>query len=148
MTLPRFTIDLDLSELNELNEVLEHARSGLLARGKAFHKDPKRGHRIVGVVQHHFRGLGDSVQIRLGTGAGSDRFLKAAFAWGHDPDVGGVSAKGITRSRLGKFNKMGADSASPVTGYVFEGVIGSWIVDYLGGKAVDVNQHLRERYRP
>ena len=132
-------VHLDLSELAELNTVLEHARSGMIARGAAFDKNPKRVQKILALVQGLFKPLGASVQIKLGNGTGSQRFLMAAFAWGHDPDVGGVSAQGLSRSKLGKFNKMTADQSKPVTGYIFEGVIGNWMVDYLGGKAANLN---------
>jgi len=134
-----FEIHLELSELVELNEVLQHSKSELIARGKGFARDPQRPQKVLSLVQGLFSPLGDGVRIRLGSAQPSHRFLKAAFAWGGDPDVGGVSAQGITRSRLGKFNRMGADQGQPVTGYIFEGVIGNWIVEYLGGTATDIN---------
>jgi hypothetical protein len=56
-----------------------------------------------------------------------------------DPDIGGVSAKGISRSKLGNFNRMGDDQGKPVTAYIFEGVIGNWIVEYLGGKCSNID---------
>ncbi len=137
--LPPFLIHLSLAELAKLEVVEQHGRSGLIRRGAVFNTDPKRPRNVLTIVQAHFAGLGKGVMIRAGSGGGSDRFLKADFAWGQDPDVGGVSAQGITRTKLGRFNKKGADQGLPVTGYVFEGVIGRWIVDYMGGAGVNVD---------
>ena len=139
--LPPLAIHLDLAEIVELNEIVEHARSGIIARGSGFARDQKRPQKVLAIVTSLFGPLGKRVAIHLGSGSKSQRFLKAAFAWGHDPDIGGVSAKGITRTRLGKFNRMGADQSKPVTGYIFEGVIGNWMIEYLGGKA-DINNLL------
>lgn len=133
--LPPLIIHLDLAELVELNEIIEHARSSLIKKGKPFAKDSKRPQTVLKIVKDLFGLLGKKIDLRLGSGFKSQRFLKTAFAWGHAPDIGGVSAKGRTRTRLGKFNRMGDDQNKPVTGYVFEGVIGNWIVEYLGGKA-------------
>jgi hypothetical protein len=137
--LPPLMIHLHLAELVELNEVIEHARSSLIKKGAPFAKDPKRPQTVLKIVKERFRPLGKAIDLRLGSGIKSQRFLKAAFAWGLDPDVGGVSAKGITRTRLGRFNRMAADQGTAVTGYVFEGVIGNWIVEYLGGRSSNIN---------
>jgi hypothetical protein len=137
--LPPLVIHLDLAEFIELNEVIEHASSGIIARGDAFHKDPGRDAKILKVIEKLFAPLGTAVTIKLGDGTGSDRLLKAAFAWGSDPEIGGMSAQGLSRTKLDKFSRMAADTGKPVTGYVFEGVIGNWILDYLGAKPVDVN---------
>jgi len=137
--LPSLVIHLDLGEFLELNEVIEQASSGLIARGDVFNKDPGRDGKILSVVQQFFQPLADSVTIKLGDGTGSDRFLMATFAWGNNPEIGGMSAQGLTRSKLGKFSRRAVDTSKPVTGYVFEGVIGNWIMDYLGSKPVQVN---------
>ena len=137
-TLPPLKVHLDLAELVELNEVIEHGRSGLIKKGKAFANDPKRPQKVLAIVTILFNPLGKVIHICLGSGAKSDRFLKAAFSWGMDPDIGGVSAKGISRSKLGNFNRMGDDQGQPVTAYIFEGVIGNWVVEYLGGKCSNV----------
>jgi hypothetical protein len=137
-TFPPLEVHLDLIELVELNEVIEHGRSGLIKKGKAFANDPKRPQMVLAIVASLFSPLGKAIHICLGSGAKSDRFLKAAFSWGMDPDIGGASAKGISRSKLGNFNRMGDDQGKPVTAYIFEGVIGNWIVEYLGGKCSNV----------
>jgi hypothetical protein len=126
-------IDLDLAEFNDLNTVEEARTSGLIRSGKVFASNPKRAFAIAEKVQRYFQPLADTVTIRLGNGEGSQRFLKATFAWGFDPDIGGVSAQGESRTKLGKFSRRKGDKGLPVTGYVFEGVIGNWIVEYLGG---------------
>jgi hypothetical protein len=131
-------IHLELSELMELNEVLEHAKSGIIKKGSPFAKDTKRPEKILNILKVIFRPLGTAISIRFGSGKPGHRFLKAAFAWGVDPDIGGVSAMGITRSKLGRFNRRGEDAGSPVTGYVFEGPIGNWIIEYLGGKSSSI----------
>jgi Matrixin len=137
--LPPLVIHLDLGEFLELNTVVEHASSGLIARGDVFNKDPGRDGKILKVVEQFFQPLAGSLTIKLGDGTGSDRFLKATFAWGNNPEIGGMSAQGLTRSKLGKFSRRAADTGKPVTGYVFEGVIGNWIMDYLGSKPVNVD---------
>lgn len=137
--LPPLVVHLDLGEFLELNEVVQHAASGIIGRGDVFHKDPGRDGKILKVVEKMFQPLAAALTIKLGDGTGSDRFLKAAFAWGNDPEIGGMSAQGVSRSKLDKFSRMAADTGKPVTGYVFEGVIGNWILDYLGSKPVDVN---------
>jgi Matrixin len=128
-------IDLDLTELNDLNTVEEDRSSKLIRPGKVFDSNPGRAKGILQIVQQYFIPLGNTLTIKIGNGAGSQRFLKAAFAWGHDPDIGGVSAEGETRSKMKTFSKMKVDEALPVTGYVYEGVLGNWIVEYLDGKA-------------
>jgi len=137
--LPPLVIHLDLNELLELNQVLEQASSGLIARGEVISKDPSRDSKILKVVVDLFQPLAAELTIKLGDGTGSDRFLKAAYAWGLDPEIGGMSAQGVTRSKLEKFSRMAADTGKPVTGYIFEGVIANWIMDYLGSKPVSVN---------
>jgi hypothetical protein len=132
-SLPPLVIHLDLGELIELNEVVQHQKSGLIKKGQGFAKDPARPAKVLGGVTRLFKGLGNAVRVSLGDGSGSQRFLKAAFTWGMDPDVGGVSAKGISRTKMGPFNRMGDDQSRPVTAYVFEGVVGNWVVEYLGG---------------
>ena len=137
--LPPLVIHLDLSEFLNLETVLEHAASGIIARGEVFSKDPSRDTKILKVVVDLLQPLAALVTIKLGDGTGSNRFLKGAFAWGSDPEIGGMSAQGITRSKLDKFTRMSVDMSKPVTGYVFEGVVGNWIVDYLGSKPVNAN---------
>ena len=139
MTSPPLEVHLDLNELVELNEVIEHGRSGLFKKGKAFANDPKRPQKVLAIVASIFSPLGKAIHICLGSGTKSDRLLKAAFSWGMDPDIGGVSAKGISRTKLGNFNRMGDDQGKPVTAYIFEGVIGNWIVEYLGGKCGNID---------
>jgi hypothetical protein len=119
--------------------VLQHKGSGVIARGATFAEDKDRPGKILGLVRELFQPLGGDVTIKLGDGAGSDRFLKADFAWGSDPDIGGVSAQGLGRTRLGPFNRRSTDQNKPVTGYVFEGVIGGWIMDILGPVKVSLN---------
>jgi len=131
--LPPLEIHLDLGELVELNEVVQHKSSGLIKKGDGFAKDPARPAKVLAVVTRLFAALGKAVRLSLGSGTGSQRFLKAAYSWGMDPDIGGVSAKGISRTKMGPFNRMGDDRSKPVTAYVFEGVVGNWIVEYLGG---------------
>ncbi len=133
-----FLIHLNLAEIVELNEVIEHGRSGIIRKGAVFNKDPKRPERVLSLIRRHLAPL-KQVSMELGLGAKSDRYLVARFAWGVDPDIGGVSAPGISRSKMGSFNKMGEDQGSRVTAYMFEGVVGRWIVDYLGGTAVNVD---------
>jgi hypothetical protein len=137
--LPPLEIHLDLTELIELNVVVEHGRSGLIKKGQAFATDSKRPQKVLEIVSGLFSPLGTAIHICLGSGAKSDRFLKAAFSWGMDPDIGGVSAKGVSRTKLGNFNRMGDDQAKPVTAYIFEGVIGNWVVEYLGGKCSNID---------
>jgi hypothetical protein len=137
--LPPLEIHLNLTELIELNHIIDLRGTGSIAKGDAFAKDQTRPQKVLAIIISLFSPLGKSVCIRLGTGANSNRYLKAAFAWGHDPDVGGVSAKGYTRSKIGNFNRMGDDQGKPVTGYVFEGVIGNWVIIYLGGKATNID---------
>jgi hypothetical protein len=139
MSVEPLEIHLELSELIELNEVVEHAGSGIIKRGAPFAKDAKRPDKIVTILKAIFRPLGEAIVIRFGSGKPGHRFLKAAFAWGVDPDIGGVSAMGITRSKIGPFNRRGDDAGSPVTGYVFEGPIGNWIIEYLGGKSSGID---------
>ncbi len=112
---------------------------GLIKRGDVFHKDPGRDGKILKVVEKMFQPLAASLTIKLGDGTGSNRFLKATFAWGNDPEIGGMSAQGLSRSKLDKFSRMAADTGKPVTGYVFEGVIGNWILEYLGSEPMNVN---------
>lgn len=137
--MPPLVVHLDLGEFLELNTVIEHKASGIIRPGDAFHKDPGRDGKILKVVEKFFQPLAAAVSIKLGDGTGSDRLLKAAFAWGNDPEIGGMSAQGLSRSKLDKFSKMAADTGKPVTGYAFEGVIGNWILDYLGSEPVQVN---------
>ena len=113
-TFPPLEVRLDLTELVELNEVIEHGRSGLMKKGNAFANDPKRLQKVLGIVTSLFSPLGKAIHICLGSGTKSDRFLKAAFSWGMDPDIGGVSAKGISRTKLGNFNRMGEDQGKSV----------------------------------
>jgi hypothetical protein len=110
----------------------------MVAKGSVFHRDSKRPDRILALVRKRFA-LVKGLKIEAGSGAGSDRYLIARFAWGGDPDVGGVSAQGFSRSKMGSFNQMGADHGSKVTAYVFEGVVGRWISDYLGSVKVNVD---------
>jgi hypothetical protein len=137
--LPPLEIHLNLTELIELNNIIDLRGTGAIAKGDAFAKDQKRPQKVLAIVISLFSLLGKRVRIRLGTGANSSRYLMAAFAWGVDPDIGGVSAKGYTRSKMGHFNRMGNDQGKPVTGYIFEGVIGNWLIIYLGGKATNID---------
>ncbi|WP_291297521.1 matrixin family metalloprotease [Elioraea sp.] len=129
-------IHLDLAELAALEQVMQDRASGLIVRGPVFSSDLGRPAKLCEAVRALFAPLGDAVFIRLGDGTGSDRFLKADFAWNADPDIGGVSAEGLGRTKLGPFNRRAADANRPVTGYIFEGVIGSWIGELLGGATI------------
>lgn len=130
------SIHLDLAELTALEQVMQHGASGLIGRGDVFSSDSGRPAKLCDAVRALFAPLGDAVTIRIGDGTGSDRFLKADFAWNGDPDIGGVSAQGLGRTKLGPFNRRAVDANRPVTGYIFEGAIGSWIVDLLGGASI------------
>lgn len=134
-----FLIHINLDEIVELNEVIEHGRSGIIKKGPVFHTDRKRPARVLTIIRQHLALL-KGLKIELGSGAKSDRYLLARFAWGVDPDIGGVSAKGMTRSKLGPFKRMGEDRGSRVTAYMFEGVVGRWIVDYLGATKVNADR--------
>ncbi len=134
------TIHLELSELGTLDTVKQHKGSGLIGRGDPFSTDATRPTKILEVVRSLFLPLGEAVTIRLGDGTGSDRFLKADFAWNGDPDIGGVSAQGLGRTKLGPFNRRAVDQNRPVTGYIFEGAIGSWIVDLLEQRPIQRNR--------
>ncbi|WP_144300039.1 matrixin family metalloprotease [Elioraea rosea] len=138
MAMP-LTIHLELSELATIETVKQHAASGLIGRGDPISADANRAAKIVEIVRSLFLPLGEAVTIRLGDGTGSDRFLKADFAWNGDPDIGGVSAQGLGRTKLGKFNRRAVDQNRPVTGYIFEGAIGGWIVDLLGATVIRAN---------
>jgi hypothetical protein len=130
------SIHLDLAELAAIDQVRQHAASGLIGRGEVLNSDSDRPAKVCDVVRALFAPLGDAATIRLGDGTGSDRFLKADFAWNGDPDIGGVSAQGLGRTRLGPFSRRAVDANRPVTGYIFEGAIGSWIVDLLGATTI------------
>lgn len=134
-----FVIHLELAELEALDQVLQDRASGLIRKGQPLQPDAGRPAAICAAVRAIFSPLGHSVMIRLGDGTASNRFLKASFAWGADPDIGGVSAKGLGRGTLGPFTRMAADANRPVTGYIFEGVIGSWIADLIGWEKVSAS---------
>jgi hypothetical protein len=132
-------IQLELTEFAVLDEVLQQRNTGLLGRGKVLSNDLTRPSKLLEIERQLFLPLGNAVTFKLGDGTGSDRFLKAGFSWNGDPDVGGVSAHGLSRTKLGPFNRKTEDQNKPVTGYIFEGAIGGWIADILGAVPVHAN---------
>ena len=136
-----FLIHLDLSELVELNTVLEDRNSGLLKAGPVFNTNEDRPSEVLELVRGLFFGLSQQLRVELGSGAGAGRFLRALFLWGPDEgEMAGASAQGLTRTTLStKWQLKDAERDRNVTAYIFEGAIGNFIETHLAGVPVNVS---------
>ena len=162
--IPRLMIHLDLKELIEIDDPREGrtrdpntgTKMPVLFKGKVIKKDPNRPQAVLALVRKKFQALQDLVQIELGTGTGSDRFLKARFGYPlapaggqqithkvhgplFDPAYVGAGADALSRTRLKKFKPIKGDAKKGVTAYIFEGAIGHVILDFFPNKGVNIN---------
>lgn len=139
-----FLIHLNLNELVKLESVQESATKARIRPGEVFSEDPARPKRILERVRDLFSGLTKEIRFELGNGSGAQRYLKARFSWlspedakkMKDPtvgssEIGGVSAQGITRSKVDVFSLANGETDVGVTGYIFEGVITLWVEEHL-----------------